>query len=79
MLRCEDCCDGKGAAKCTACKAMQEESKWVWSPDNGNRRITCPYCQFSMAFGAYRYDNPYNYCPGCGEKLKAGEQTRMDI
>jgi hypothetical protein len=32
-----------------------------------------------MTFGAWRYVNPFNFCPGCGEKLKLGEQTKMDI
>jgi len=79
MLKCSECCDGKSSRMCTACKAMQEESNWKWELDNGCRRIRCPKCDFALTFGAWRYENPFNFCPGCGEKLKLGEQTKMDI
>lgn len=79
MLKCSDCCDGKSGALCTACKAMRAESKWIWELDNGCRRIRCPECGFAQTFGAWRYENPFNFCAGCGERMKLGEQTRMDI
>ena len=78
-MRCSDCCDGPGAAKCAACKHMQQEGRWKWRLDNGNRYIECPDCGFSMTFGAYRYSNPFNFCPHCGARMITGRQMTMKL
>lgn len=46
---------------------------WKYSTDEGSLMAVCPKCEGRMLIGPYRYENPYSYCPYCGEKLENGD------
>ena len=78
-MNCKECCHNGYKAMCDACKHMQKEGRWKWEIDNGNRVIRCPDCGGGMIFGAYRYTNPFMFCPYCGHQMITHKQMELDV
>ena len=79
MLNCKDCIEGTSERACTACRKMQNEGRWMWELDNGQRFMRCPECGFANRLGGYVYENHFNFCAGCGQRMRTFEQTEMGI
>lgn len=80
-VNCKECLHHWDEKKvmCEACKRMQAEGRWKWEIDNGHRVIRCPKCGGGMVFGYYFYENPYRYCPYCGEPMITHKQIKLDV
>lgn len=78
-MNCKECYHNGYKAMCDACKQMRKEGRWKWEIDNGNRVIRCPDCGGGLSFGAYFYENPYNFCPYCGNRMITHKQMELDV
>ena len=76
-MNCKECYQHGRPDVCSACKRMQQESRWLWEIDVGNRVIRCPDCGGGLSFPAYGYKMNYRYCPYCGHQMVMGEQLSM--
>ena len=76
-MRCKNCVEGTSTAACDACRKTQEEGRWLWELDNGQRFCRCPVCGFRNRLGLYVYRNPFRYCAGCGTQMIAREQLSL--
>ena len=50
-----------------------ELKSWEYDKDNDHMLCRCPDCGGRLLVGPYDYENPYHFCPYCGEKLEQGK------
>ena len=55
--------------------------EWQYDEDTGTVMCRCPQCGGRLIISYYQYNNPYRYCPFCGEALSEGKiaAKRQDI
>ena len=53
-------------------KQMELFKCWQYEEDNATVMAKCPECERRMIIHLYTYENPYKFCPYCGQKLEEG-------
>lgn len=48
--------------------------EWQYDEHNGNVMCRCPECGGRLRIDYYTYDNPYHFCPYCGQRLQENER-----
>lgn len=49
---------------------------WEYDIDTATIMARCPECGGRMIISRYQYQNPYRFCPYCGERLDEGNLAK---
>jgi hypothetical protein len=47
--------------------------EWIYEEDCGNMMAKRPKCECRMPIYRWDYQNPYRFCPYCGQRLYEGK------